>query len=411
MLHRTPIRLAYLVTHPIQYQAPLLRRLSQDPRLDLTVFFGSDFSIGSYVDPGFGGGVEWDVPLLEGYRHEFLPVWGENHPVTFWRPFNHGLARRLKEGQFDVLWIHGYARWPHWAAILAAKGLGIKVLIRDEANDFSAQRSAAKQMAKRTFFQGIRRICDGFLAIGSHNRRYYEAMGINPGQIDLVPYTVDNAFFQARSEEAAKRREGLRQELGLVAGRPVILFTSKLIARKRPLDLLQAYAALSVDGVQAPDPYLVFVGDGELRSELDQQVSALGWDSIRVLGFKNQTELPAFYDLCDVFVLPSEREPWGLVVNEVMNAGRAVVVSDQVGSAIDLVQDGVNGYSFRAGHVEGLTGALREVLAHPERCQAMGRQSLAIINGWSYEQDVTGLYAALDRLFPEPEGARRLMDA
>ena len=69
-------RLAYLVTHPIQYQAPLLRLVSAQPDIDLTVFFASDFSSRPFAAEDFGRTIQWDVPLLEGYPYELLPGLG-----------------------------------------------------------------------------------------------------------------------------------------------------------------------------------------------------------------------------------------------------------------------------------------------------------------------------------------------
>jgi glycosyltransferase involved in cell wall biosynthesis len=389
------IRLAYLVTHPIQYQAPLLCRVAKEPDIDLTVFFCSDFSAKKFVDPGFGRAIEWDVPLLEGYRFEFLPAIGGTDRVSFWRPFNHGLVKRLKAGRFDAIWVHGYARGFHWIAIAVAKRLGIEVLIRDEATLLGAQRSSLKKIVKRIFFLSLRTMCDKFLAIGTSNRRYYLYYGIEKEKIFLVPYAVDNAFFQAKAAASASTREELRASLGLEKGRPIILYASKMIERKRPSDLLEAYVRLSPDGKTEPYPYLLFVGDGEMREALERRASRLGWSSITFLGIKNQTELPSYYDLCDVFVVPSVHEPWGLVVNEVMNAGRAVIVSDHVGCGPDLVENGKNGYIFKAGSTDSLLSALRKVLDSPGQYQAMGQESLKIINKWSFENDVAGLKAAL----------------
>jgi glycosyltransferase involved in cell wall biosynthesis len=121
----------------------------------------------------------------------------------------------------------------------------------------------------------------------------------------------------------------------------------------------------------------------------------MNWSSIKFLGFKNQTELPRYYDLCDVLVLPSVFEPWGLVINEVMNAGRAVVVSDQVGCGPDLVKRGKNGYVFKAGDIAGLRAALDNILRDQEKCRALGRKSLEIIEKWSIEEDIVGLKQAL----------------
>jgi len=389
------IRLAYLVTHPIQYQAPLLRRLARERGLDLTVFFCSDFTTRKFLDPSFGRVIDWDVPLLKGYRHEFLRALGGRERVSFWRPFNYGLGRSLKEGRFEVLWIHGYNRWFHWVAIRTAKRLGLKVLIRDEATLVSARRSIGKRLLKTGFFMGLNRLVDGFLAIGSLNREYYRHYGIPEEKIFWMPYAVDNGFFQTEARKAGARREEWRRELGLAPGRPVILFLSKLEPRKRPADLLAAYIHLSREAVMAEPPYLLFVGEGEQRQPLEELAREMRLEGVRFLGFKNQTELPAYYDLCDVFVLPSVAEPWGLVVNEAMNAGKAVIVSDQVGCGPDLVRNGENGYTFPCGDIPALAAALQEVLASPVRCRLLGQKSREIISQWGFEEDLRGLKKAL----------------
>ena len=118
---------------------------------------------------------------LDGYEYEFLPAIGDTKKITFWRPLNYGLFRCLKSGQFDILWIHGYARWIHWVAIIFAKILGIKVFIRDESTNSSAERGRIKQFIKKIFFKILNAMTDGFLAIGSMNRQYYVDFGIENG--------------------------------------------------------------------------------------------------------------------------------------------------------------------------------------------------------------------------------------
>ena len=287
-------------------------------------------------------------------------------------------------------------------AIFNAKRLGLKVLVRDEASRVSGHRGALKRIAKDIFFAGFRRLCDGVLAIGTLNREYYLDYGFPEEQIFPVPYTVDNAYFQARAEAAQPKRADLRAELGLDAKRPVILYASKLSRRKHPDDLLATFARLATEP-SARHPYLIFVGDGEMESELKDAVPSEIRDSVKFLGFLNQSEMTRCYDLCEVFVLPSSLEPWGLVVNEAMNAGRAVIVSDQVGAAVDLVHDGENGFVFPAGDVNALTEALRRVLDDPQRCGAMGRRSRELIDGWDFSQDLAGLKHALSFVQDEPK--------
>jgi glycosyltransferase involved in cell wall biosynthesis len=195
--------------------------------------------------------------------------------------------------------------------------------------------------------------------------------------------------------EARQGRTALQNELRLDSARPVILFASKLQRRKRCADLLAAYRNLSSGAGMEPLPYLVIVGDGAERAGLEQQAVNSGLEGVRFCGFRNQSELPRFFDLATVFVLPSRHEPWGLIVNEVMNAGRAVIVSDEVGCQPDLVEDGVEGCVFPAGDVAALTEALRRVLATPETAAAMGIRALAKIGAWNFEEDVRGLRRAI----------------
>ena len=164
---------------------------------------------------------------------------------------------------------------------------------------------------------------------------------------------------------------------------------------KRAQDLLEAYIGMSPDQVQEPHPYLMFIGDGSQRKALENAPGPRHWSSIKFLGFRNQTELPGYYDLGDVLVLPSAFEPWGLVINEVMNAGRAVVVSDQVGCGPDLVRPGENGAVFPAGDIVRLRQALVDLTGDLRECRAMGEKSLEIIKTWGLEEDIAGLKQAL----------------
>jgi glycosyltransferase involved in cell wall biosynthesis len=396
------VRLAYLVSHPIQYQAPLLRRIALEPDIDLTVFFGSDFSVRGYKDEGFGVGVKWDVPLVDGYRHEFLPVIRDDANPGTWSPLNYGIFSRLRGSKgaaaFDVLWMHGYSSLNTLQGMLAAKSLGIPVLVRAEPWLGDRDRSGPTLAAKRLFFKLLRGLVDGALPIGTLNAEYWRHYLGEDFPLYRMPYAVDNHYFQSRCEEAREGRVALQNELKLDPTRPVILFASKLQSRKRCGDLIEAYKRLSRESGVEPRPYLVIVGDGEERAALERQAADSGLDGIRFCGFRNQSELPRFFDMATVFVLPSRHEPWGLIVNEVMNAGRAVIVSDDVGCRPDLVEDGIEGCVFPVGDVAALADALRRVLATPETAVAMGLRGLAKIRRWDFEEDVRGLRHAIEQV-------------
>jgi glycosyltransferase involved in cell wall biosynthesis len=395
------VRLAYLVSHPIQYQAPLLRRIAQEPDIELTVFFGSDFSLRDYQDDGFGVQVKWDVPLLDGYNYQFLPILRDNGTQTVTTPLNHGIYTALSgktgEPRFDVLWVHGYAMVNAMHGMLAAKALGIPVLMRGDMWLRDRPRSGPKLLLKKLFFEMLKKLVDGILTVGTLNADYWRHYVGDEIPLFRMPYAVDNEYFQRKSIEARSRRDDLKQELGLDPHRPVILFASKLQQRKHCSDLLEAYKIFVTENDRV-SPYLVIVGDGEERVSLEQQATASGLADVRFCGFRNQSELPRFFDIATVFVLPARHEPWGLIVNEVMNAGRAVILSDDVGGAPDLVTDGVEGCIYPVRDVQALAGALRRVLNTPDIAEEMGRHALSRINNWSFEEDILALRQAITQV-------------
>jgi glycosyltransferase involved in cell wall biosynthesis len=397
------LRLAYFVTHPIQYQAPQLKRIAQEPDIDLNVFFGSDLSIRGDVDQEFGVRVQWDTPLLEGYNYEFLPRWRDARDGEipgFSRPLNKHVAKRIGEEKVDAVWVHGYHYLTHMLAIRAASARNIPVLLRTDSSLHDRPRSALKLAAKKVFFNLLRPHISGVLSVGEENTAYWrENLGPDV-RVFRCNYAVDNEFFQRQCEAAAKTREEFRSSLCLEPGRPVILFAAKLIPRKRCGDLLEAFLKLIRSWSGGPKPYLLIVGDGEQRAALEARAAQASAGDVRFLGFRNQSELPRFYDLCDVFVLASVDEPWGLAINEVMNAGRPVIVSDQVGCHKDLVKSGVNGFVVRPGDPGELAESLRTVLADPERCRIMGQESQKIVANYSFNQNVTGLRQALQAVRP-----------
>ena len=392
---RRPLRLAYFVSHPIQYQAPLLRRIAQEKDIDLKVFFSSNFSVRGYLDPGFGVPVKWDIPLLEGYRYEFLPVLRDTEKPGPLRPLNYGIRRILREQGFDAVWVHGYSALTNLQAIVAANWQGIPVLLRAESNLVDRPRTHKTLVAKRIFLAWLRKRISAALSIGEANTVYWRNYFGPDFPVFPCSYAVDNDFFQRECAKAATSRDEFRRSLGLDSGRPVILYASKLQTRKCCVDLLDAYLTLAKSSPPERVPYLLIVGDGEERTALESRAREAAPGDICFLGFRNQSELPRFYDLCNVFVLVSVNEPWGLVINEVMNAGRPVIVSDQVGCHKNLVQNGVNGYVIKAHDIDSLADALRAVLDDEQTWQTMGAQSLKMVRSYSFEENVAGIRQAL----------------
>ena len=374
------MRLLYLVNHPIQYQAPLLRLINQQLDIELMVMFERMDTTSTYHDTGFGQKISWDVSLIDGYDHQEIK--GAVH-------LNAEISKT------DALWVHGWDNGLKRGALKYAKKIGVPVLMRGEnTNAAMPDGWGLKGMAKRLYLSSIFNNCSGFLCVGSDNRRYFEKRGVDAARLFSMPYTVDNEFFGTRIEQASKSREEFKKSLNIPKNSQVILYAGKLQARKHPITLFHAFKELDVD--KNNRPHLLFIGEGEQRSELEQLLKDAG-DRVHLLGFKNQTELPAFYDLADIFVLASEKEPWGLSINEAMVGGCVPIATKECGSAADLI-DKTTGRVVVPGDVGDLAEALNELLADPKHLAEMGSNAKTRIQTWGLEESIEGLRSAIDQL-------------
>lgn len=374
-------RLTILVSHPIQYFAPLYRELSRRDDLDVHVIFHARAGIESYFDEGFGREVRWDVNLLEGYSHEFLSESTDVDAIAW------SIVRILGKRRPQVLLVHGYSSATNLLAILAARRTGTRVLMRGDTRlSPRHNRETAKSLAKRLFF----RLVDGFVAVGSLNADYYRAMGVPEGRIHFAAFAVDNDTFALGSAWPEARRSE-RRRIDIADSAVVVAFASKLIARKRAADLLAAFATLME---RFPDAVLVVAGSGEEERALRELAAPLG-GRVRFIGFRNQSELPALFAASDVFVLPASEEPWGLVVNEAMAAGLPVIVSDDVGAAPDLVEGKGTGVVYPVGDVPRLAEGLSGLLASPDLRRQMGHAAERLIDGWSVKASAGGIARAV----------------
>ena len=386
---RGKLRLAILTLHPIHYQTALWRRLAQEPDLDLEVWFCSDEGLDT-ADPisGYGQAVSFGLPLLQGFRSKFwrnLPL--TRNPSSFWCRVNPGIIAALRRGRYDALFVHSYHNFTQLAAILVARRLGTKVLVRSEPT-LKLQVNAARHSLKGILLPRLFGQVDACMAIGTLNREYYRHYGVGEAKLFLMPYAVDNTYFFQQREIWAPQRERLKQEYGIAAPK-VILYVGRFQRRKRVLDLIQAFESLGMDGVS-----LVLVGTGETFEACRHYVSNRHLTQVHLLGFRNQAELPRLYAVADLFVLPSEDEPWGLVINEAMCSGLPIVASEGVGAAADLIKPGYNGFRVPPGDRAALVQALRLTLQDGDK-ERMGQASLEIIRGWGFEEDVAAVRQAL----------------
>jgi glycosyltransferase involved in cell wall biosynthesis len=388
-----PYRLLVLTSHPIQYQAPMHRALAASGKIDLTVLFCSQFGLKAYHDEGFDREVQWDIPLLEGYTSFFLKNWSWEPGLSgFWGLLNPGVIGCIAHSRWDALLVHGWGRATNLIAMLTAIATRTPLLVRGETNLLNPL-SNTKMLFKKSFLKPLFAVTAGFLSIGKHNTEFYRSYGVPENKIHLTPYAVDNQYWLSQADALLLHKSELKESLGFDCKSPIMLFSGKLVPVKRPMDLLRAFEAIP----ESLNAGLVFLGDGELRGELECYARERSLKNVRFVGFKNQTEMAPYYSMADVFVLPSSFEPWGLVVNEALCFGLPVITSDKVGATGDLVQEGVNGFVYPAGDIVALADRLQDLLANADRRSAMGTASRELISHWGYPEVVVGVLDCLQR--------------
>jgi glycosyltransferase involved in cell wall biosynthesis len=351
-------RLAILASHPIQYFTPIYRILAAHPQLDVEVMFYRDYGVRAQFDAQFGRAIAWDTDQLSGYASRFLfnisPVSNTFNPL---HAINPGAFGRLLGG-FDALWVNGYMYPSNWLAAAAAKLRNTALLLRSELRIAPDRVGHATDRVREQVIRAWVRASDALLYIGEENRRAYEHYGARPGQLFFTPYSADVASLRAERARANANPGAARGALGLPGDKVIVLFAGKLTTRKHP----EAALELAADQELRQHIHLVVAGSGPLQHELEARVRERGMHNVSFLGFVNQRALPAVYAAADIFVMPSAREPWGIVVNEAMAAGVVPIISDAVGAAPDLVIPMRTGIQFRSGDWNAMRDAVSLVV-------------------------------------------------
>ena len=385
-------KVAFLISHPIQYYAPLFRLLSAHHNVDLTVYFCFKWGLETFFDSGFGQTYKWDIPLTEGYQHIFLRNYSLKPAPTFFGQVNPGIFWELATKKYDACIVHGYVSLTNWFAFLGCWLTKTPIIIKGEADLFKSI-AAWKKAIKRVVLTALFKRVSAALYSYTLNKQFFRFFGIPEEKLFFYPCAVDNDFFQEKARSLKKKRGSLKKQAGIGKLRfPTILFVGKFIPRKRVSELLQAALLLQNKGTRFN---LVLVGDGPQRSDLERFVKEYSLENIYFSGFKNQSELPQYYALADVFVLPSEFDPSPKALNEAMNFGLVPVVSNGVGTAPDLIEKTGSGFVYALGDVHELADHLNQVIKYRGKREKFSRNALETVKQWSFQEDISGILRAL----------------
>jgi glycosyltransferase involved in cell wall biosynthesis len=383
-------RFIFLLSHPIQYFSPLFQLMAKDSEIDLLVLYCSDENVKGHIDKGFGVKVKWDIPLLEGYNYKFLKNYSLKPSIFngFFGLMNFEIISVLRKEKGSYIVIHGWNYLTHIITILLGKLFGLKTCIRGD-NPYKQEMLKSKRLLfiKRLLLGKILfKFIDYFLYVGNQNKEFYRFYDIPENKLISTPHAVDNTRFRNEYVKYKEKKFVLRKELQLPEEKIIILFVGKYIKVKRPLDLLEAFRELNSENIS-----LIFLGDGELRKEMEEYIQTYNLKDVCITGFKNQSQISKYYSAADIFVLTSESETWGFVVNEAMNFGLPIILSKQVGCIDDLLHDGQNGFHFECANIVDLKTKLKILINDNHIRNSFGKESYRLIESYSYSSIINSL--------------------
>ncbi|HVX81990.1 MAG TPA: glycosyltransferase family 4 protein [Devosiaceae bacterium] len=322
-------------THPMPYKAAVFAALAADRRVTSSVLYFRRTDEPGGANSEFGQAIDWNAPLFDGYPFTVLPADLAIRGLRAWRHFPAvwALLRRLdpKIVLFtNVLWSMSLI------LLLAAKLQGRTTAVRIETSEEALVRPPLKALLRGVVYRTLYLAMDYAYAIGELNRRHLVKYGIPRGRIVFSPYSTVDKQAGLSAAEKTRRRNDVRDHIGIPRDRVVVAFFGKLIDKKHPEMLL--HAAAEVAARRGERLSVLFVGSGRLKARLLQLSQLCGAIDTHFVGFVDQAGIGDYYLAADIVMLPSRRqgETWGLVVNEALQAGCAVVMSDAVGCSAEF---------------------------------------------------------------------------
>lgn len=369
------------------YRIPVFNALAQRPEIDLHVIFLSE------NDPTLR---QWQIYKDEiNFRYDVLPSWrcrlGKCNILL-----NRGVRSSLKRIKPDAILCGGYNHVAFWEAARWATMQRVPLLLWAESTALDARGShPLVEFMKQRFL----RSCRAVVAAGKSSSLYLRDLGIAERFIFIAPNAVDNDLFASQAEEARQQEDRLRALHRLPS--KYFLYMGRLVREKGVFDLLEAYAQLDA-GIRA-EVGLLFVGDGEDRSDLRERASRIATGTVEFPGFVQREGLAKFYALSDGLIFPTHSDPWGLVVNEAMSCGLPVISTSVAGCVPDLVQDGWNGFVVAPADPCQLAVAMSRLACDPGLRRKMGSRSSERIEANSPKTWAEGLMKAVQFVCAETQ--------
>lgn len=284
-----------------------------------------------------------------------------------------------------VLNITGYFDWAQVLLMIYARLRGVKVVLSSESSGSDKNRSPVKERLK----SWIVNWANAYFCFGQTSVNYLLSLGVPESKISVRHAAVIDETVVSKTYQKAKLLNPDN------SGKRSFVYVGRLASEKNLLTLLSAFRKISKE---REDWGLLLVGDGPMRTEVENYVAKAGIQNVTFTGGIPWYQVSEWLAKSDVLILPSLSEPWGLVVNEAMVCGLPVIVSAKCGCAADLVLPGQNGFIFDPDNENELNERMQFFLQNPETISKMGEISQTIIRLFSSKLVARQMVDAYQRL-------------
>jgi glycosyltransferase involved in cell wall biosynthesis len=343
------LRIAIVVSHPIQHFCPQYASFAKNSNIKLKVFFASTLGYKSYVDEKFGQEIKWTNLYLDEFDHCFL----NNGELLLSNSSLDApeLDKELELYKPDLVIMYGYfhklqRRVHRWARQHNTR----LAYISDSERNRKIIRW--KEWLKYPYLYWFFSRIDCFLTVGNANEAYYSYHGVPESKFMRMHFPIDIRTYSVAYE---KRYLGdaIRSKYAINQQTIVVSVVGKLVSWKNQADIIDSLKLLEQMNIKAD---ALIIGTGADIEILKEKAGQLSFNKVHFAGFVNPTDLPAYYAATDIYIHPSFFEPHSLAISEAIYMGCPVIVSDRCGSygADDDVQDNINGFVFKCGDIRDL---------------------------------------------------------
>ncbi len=377
-MRKTRVVILHNILNP--HVIPLFEKLAKEKGYNFKFFFASESENNRL----------WKEEVGDKFDYKILPkiaieLKGKDLFTYFINPT---IIFELIKYNPDVVIVGGWDLFAYQVAFFYAKLFCKKFILRSGSTKYekSWRRSLAKPLVKLIVL-----VSDAFIAYGSRAREHLISLGAKPKKIFLAYNTIDVGFFQKEIKKWRSQKLRVKARVRVKTDN-VILYVGQLIERKGVGYLIKAFAKLREE---FKDVSLLIVGYGLLEGELRELVRKRRIPDVFFIIGRDWREMPIFYAIADLFVLPSLEEVWGLVINEAMVAGLPVITTDRAGASVDLIEEGRNGYIIESKNLQALYKAMKKIIENAELSIKMGKESKNSIRAFGLDNTTQGFLKAI----------------